>query len=52
MPKHLVEFSLKDQGIIQVEFGIKLSATAGAFLASMATESNFRVNLPWKHVQK
>jgi Trypsin-co-occurring domain 1 len=109
MPKRLVEFSLKDQGIIlvevdepapevgvvraarpgelaeqaketfeaalekikpaatividklseldnppdsiQVEFGIKLSAAAGAFLASIATESNFRVTLTWKHTQ-
>lgn len=33
---------------IQVEFGIKLSAEAGAFFASASTEANFAITLSWK----
>ncbi len=33
---------------VGVEFGIKLSATAGAVIASAATEANFKVSLTWK----
>lgn len=33
---------------IGVEFGIKLSAEAGAFIASTGTEANFKVTLTWK----
>jgi len=31
-----------------VEFGLKLSAEAGAFSASAGTEANFKVKLTWK----
>lgn len=31
-----------------VEFGIKLDAKAGAFLASAGTSANFKVTLTWK----
>jgi hypothetical protein len=31
-----------------VEFGIKLDAKAGAFLASAGTAANFKVTLKWK----
>jgi hypothetical protein len=34
---------------ITVEFGIKLSATAGAFIASADAESNFTVTVLWKN---
>jgi Trypsin-co-occurring domain 1 len=34
---------------VEVEFGLKLSAEAGAVIASVATEANFRVKLTWKH---
>jgi hypothetical protein len=37
---------------IAVEFGIKLSAKAGAFIASADTEANFKVTLTWKHEYK
>lgn len=33
---------------VQVEFGIKLSAQAGALIASTALEANFKVALTWK----
>jgi len=33
---------------VQVEFGVKLSASAGAFIAAAATEANFKINLTWK----
>ena len=33
---------------IEVEFGIKLSASAGAVIAAAATEANFKINLTWK----
>ena len=33
---------------IGVEFGIKLSAEAGAFVASTGAEANFKVTLIWK----
>lgn len=34
--------------IVEVEFGLKLSASAGAVIASAATEANFKINLTWK----
>jgi len=33
---------------VQVEFGIKLSAAAGALIASTGAEANFKVSLTWK----
>jgi Trypsin-co-occurring domain 1 len=30
------------------EFGVKLSAEAGAFIAWVATEANFKVTLTWR----
>jgi hypothetical protein len=33
---------------VAVEFGIKLSGSAGAILASADAEANFKVNLTWK----
>ncbi len=33
---------------IDVEFGIKLSAEAGAFIASAGVEANYTVTLTWK----
>ena len=32
---------------ISVEFGIKLSAEAGAFIASAGVEANYKVSLKW-----
>jgi hypothetical protein len=34
---------------VEVEFGLKLSAAAGAFIASAGAEANFNVTLTWKH---
>ena len=33
---------------VQLEFGIKLSAEAGAFIAKTGLEGNFKVALTWK----
>ncbi|RLC16680.1 MAG: hypothetical protein DRI57_10885 [Deltaproteobacteria bacterium] len=33
---------------IDVEFGLKMSADAGAIIASCGVESNFKVTLKWK----
>lgn len=33
---------------ISVDFGIKLSAKAGALIAATAAEANFQVSLKWK----
>ena len=33
---------------VEVEFGIKISAEAGAFIASASSEANFTVTLNWK----
>jgi hypothetical protein len=33
---------------IQVEFGLKLSAKAGAFIAAAETEANFKITLTWR----
>lgn len=33
---------------IAVEFGLKLSASAGAVIAAAATEANFKIDLTWK----
>lgn len=33
---------------VEVEFGLKLSAEAGAFIASASTEAHFLVKLTWQ----
>jgi Trypsin-co-occurring domain 1 len=33
---------------IGIEFGVQLSAQAGAFIASAAAEANFRVSMTWR----
>jgi hypothetical protein len=33
---------------VQVEFGLRLSAQAGAFIAAASTGANFRVTLMWR----
>jgi hypothetical protein len=33
---------------IALEFGIQLTAEAGAFIASVAAEANFKVSLTWR----
>jgi Trypsin-co-occurring domain 1 len=35
--------------IAVVEFGVKLRAEGDAFIASGATEANFKVTLTWRH---
>ena len=37
---------------ITVEFGLKLSAEAGAVLAAAGIEANYKVTLTWKKVEK
>lgn len=37
---------------IGIEFGVQLSAEAGAFIASVTAEANFRVSLSWKHASR
>ncbi|MFN3763514.1 MAG: CU044_2847 family protein, partial [Anaerolineae bacterium] len=37
---------------VEVEFGLKLSAEAGAFLAAAGTEANYKVTLTWKREGK
>jgi hypothetical protein len=37
---------------VGVEFGIKMSAEAGAVLASAGVEANYKVTLTWKRVDK
>lgn len=32
---------------VTVEFGVQLSAQTGAFIASVATEANFKVSMTW-----
>ena len=34
---------------VGIEFGVQLSAQAGAFIASVAAEANFRVSMTWRH---
>lgn len=34
---------------VTVEFGVELSAEAGAFIASASTAANFKVSLTWRH---
>lgn len=34
---------------IQVVFGLKLSAAAGAIVAAVGTEANFAITLTWRH---
>ena len=33
---------------VEVEFGLKFAGQAGAFIASVSTEAQFRVKLAWK----
>ena len=33
---------------IEVEFGIKLSASAGAIVTNASVEANYKINLTWK----
>lgn len=33
---------------VGIEFGVQLSAQAGAFIASVAAEANFRVSMTWR----
>lgn len=37
---------------IEVEFGLKMSAEAGAFIAAASTEANYKVTLTGKREQK
>jgi len=37
---------------VGVEFGLKLSMEAGAFVASTGTEANFKVTLTWKRADQ
>lgn len=37
---------------IEVEFGVKLSADAGAIIASTGAEANFKVTLAWNRQNK
>jgi hypothetical protein len=37
---------------IQIEFGLKLNAQAGAFIAAAGTEANYKVTLTWKREEK
>jgi hypothetical protein len=37
---------------IEVQFGLKLSAAAGAFLASAGVDANYSVTLKWKKEEK
>jgi len=37
---------------IKVEFGLKLNAQAGAFIAAAGTEANYKVTLTWKREEK
>jgi hypothetical protein len=34
---------------ITIEFGVRLSAQTGAFVASVAAEANFTVSMTWRH---
>jgi Trypsin-co-occurring domain 1 len=41
--------SIEDQpDEVGIEFGVQLSAQAGAFIASVAAEANFRVSITWR----
>lgn len=33
---------------VSIDFGLNMSAKAGAFIAEMGTEANFKVSLKWK----
>lgn len=37
---------------VEVEFGLKMSADAGAFVASAGIEANYKVTLKWKKEEK
>jgi hypothetical protein len=33
---------------VNIDFGLNMSAKAGAFIAEMGTEANFKISLKWK----
>jgi len=37
---------------VSVEFGLKLDAEAGAYIAKASTEAGFKVTLTWEHKDK
>jgi hypothetical protein len=37
---------------VEVEFGLKMSADVGAFVASAGVEANYKVTLKWKKEEK
>jgi hypothetical protein len=37
---------------VEVDFGLKLTAAAGALVASASTEASFLVKLTWTHKEK
>jgi len=37
---------------VEVEFGLKMSAEAGAVVAAAGAEANYKVTLTWKREQK
>jgi hypothetical protein len=34
--------------VVEVEFGVKFAGQAGAFIASVSTEAQFRVKVVWQ----
>lgn len=34
---------------VGIEFGVRLSAQTGAFIASVAADANFKVSMTWRH---
>lgn len=47
----LKELSSKPDNI-KIEFGIKMNAQAGAFIAATGVEANFKITLSWKSVHE
>ena len=48
--EHLIT-SMKPPSELKIDFGIKLTAQAGAVIAKAATEAHFVVSLTWKQEQ-
>ncbi len=44
--------TLSEVDQVGVEFGIKLSAKANAYIASADAEANFKISLTWKRSEK
>jgi Trypsin-co-occurring domain 1 len=44
--------TLSEVDQVGVEFGIKLGAKAGVYIASTDTEANFKISLTWKRSEK